>query len=67
MKTFEIKVLKTSTHIYLVEADSLEEAKEIDNFHPDNVGDEVGGKDFEDKVLSVTEIPRTTRPRFGAG
>ena len=67
MKTFEIEVLKTSTHIYLVEADSLEKAKEIDNFHPDIVGDEVGGKDFDDTVLSVTEVFRTTRPRFGAG
>ena len=58
MKTFEIKVLKTSTYIYRVEADSLEKAKEIDTFHHDIVGDEVGGKDFEPKVLSVTEVPR---------
>lgn len=67
MKTFEIRVLKTSTHTYLVEADSLEKAKAIENFDPALVGDEVGGKDLDETVLSVTEVPRTTRPRFGAG
>ncbi len=56
MKTFEIEVLKTSTYIYRVESDSLEEAKKIDNFDPNILGDEIGGKDFEDKVLSVREI-----------
>jgi hypothetical protein len=56
MKTFEIRVLKTSTHTYLIEADSLDKAKAIENFDPDLVGDEVGGKDFDDTVLSVREI-----------
>tara|TARA_R100000329_G_C7607609_1_gene215531 strand:- start:918 stop:1091 length:174 start_codon:yes stop_codon:yes gene_type:complete len=56
MKTFEIRVLKTSTHVYRVESESLEKAKSIENFDPIFVGDEIGGKDLDETVLSVREI-----------
>lgn len=56
MKTFEIRVLKTSTHVYRVESESLQKAKEIENFDPIYVGEEIGGKDLDETVLSVREI-----------
>ena len=52
MKTFEIIVRETRTAIYIVEADSVDEAQELD------LGEEIGAKDYEFRTVSVTEVPR---------
>jgi hypothetical protein len=52
MKQFEIIVRETRTAIYIVEADSVDEAQELD------LGEEIGAKDYDSRTVSVTEVPR---------
>jgi hypothetical protein len=60
MKTFEILVRETRTAIYIVEADSADEAQELANEPLNNLDpcDEVGARDYEFRTVSVTEVTR---------
>jgi len=53
---FEIELRKTSYFTYCIEADSLEEAKKIDPLDFEQMGDEIGGKDYDPYIFSIKEV-----------